>query len=81
MDLRNYRPDAGMRDWARYQVASSRCSETPQVAYGFEAFQEALSCFGTFQATTVPQSIACRHVTPLDRFGRLTLARCKPVRM
>ena len=52
---------------------STPTAAAPRVPHRFIAFQEALPRRGAFQATTVPQSVACRHVTPLDSLGRLTM--------
>jgi hypothetical protein len=52
-------------------VAGARRTASPQVAHRFEAFQEPLPGLCPLQATAVPQPIACRYVTALDRFGRL----------
>jgi hypothetical protein len=65
-------PDSDMRYWAGYQVAGSRCSTPPQVAYRLEALQKPLARLSPFQSTTVPQPIAGRHMTPLHRLGRFT---------
>jgi hypothetical protein len=46
--------------------------------YGFEALQEPLSGLSPFQATTVPQSIAGRHVATLDGLGRLPTCAVEP---
>jgi hypothetical protein len=70
MDGGHHLPNAPMHCWTTHQVASTRCSAAAQVTYGFEALQEPLSRLRPFQATTVPQSIACRHVTALDGLGR-----------
>src|SRR5919202_5122235 len=56
---------------AAHQVPGSRCPRSSDMAYRFEALQEPLSRFSPLQATTVPQSIACRHVATLDGLGRL----------
>lgn len=78
MDLRDHLPNARVARWARHQVAGSRCSETPQVAYGFEAFQEALPRCRAFQATAVPQAVARGHVAALDGLGRLAAGAVEP---
>ncbi len=68
---RHGRPHPCMRRVARYQVTATRSPTSTDVTHGLEAFQKPLTGYSPLQSTTVPQPIACRHVTPFDRFGRL----------
>src|SRR5918911_1063442 len=71
MDSSDHLPNPQMDGRAAHQVPGSRCPRSSDMAYRFEALQEPLSRFSPLQATTVPQSIACRHVATLDGLGRL----------
>ena len=48
------------------------------MAHHFKAFQKALPGRGPLQSTTVAQSIAHRHMTAFDRFGRLAAYAMQP---
>jgi hypothetical protein len=78
---RDRRPHPRMWGMTRHEVTATWCPASADVAHGLEALQEMLARFSAFQSPTIPEPVTCRHVTPLDRFGRLAMCAVQPVRM
>ena len=75
---RDRRPHPRMWGMTRHEVTATWYPTSADVAQGLEAFQEPPPGPGAFQTPAGAQPIACRRVSPLDRFGRLAMCAVQP---